>query len=237
MIMVRNEVDAEGRTAHEILHNEILDHSSWHFFQSRSWLDYAKRERRPSAIHYAAFELRYGVEYLLFQLLVLTNESLTQEQYQKCLGDPTKMKKMLSSSDTNYHRLIEFTKICASLDSKIPNLVYWDINRLFKFWGIASEYLHFVGIQALTYREPDWLARAIDRLTEALDAIWKEVTENIGIGLLRPSAMQPEVFSLWKKFSNGELSDVELLSQLKKLQPDLKHRAAVSAMQTFSRPA
>src|SRR5437762_13601654 len=35
------------------------------FFQARSWLDYAKRASSPSAIHYAAFELRYGIEYLL----------------------------------------------------------------------------------------------------------------------------------------------------------------------------
>jgi hypothetical protein len=143
------------------------------------------------------------------------------------------MKKMLGSLGTNYDRLTEFTKISAGLDSKIPKLVYWDINKLFKYWGIASEYLHFVGIQALTYRDPGWLVRSINRLTEPLDAIWKEVTENLGTGVLRPSEMQPEVFSLWEKFSNGELSDVELLSRLKILQPELRQRAVMKVKSSF----
>jgi hypothetical protein len=57
-----NAANFTGRTPDEILNNVIVDSSSWHFFQALSWLDYAKRSQAPSAIHYAAFELRYGVE-------------------------------------------------------------------------------------------------------------------------------------------------------------------------------
>ena len=65
------------------------------FFQALSWLDNAKRSQVPSAIHYAAFELRYGIEYLLFELLVLANKNLTQVEYERCLGDPNEMKRCL----------------------------------------------------------------------------------------------------------------------------------------------
>jgi hypothetical protein len=57
-----------GKSPKEILTNTPVDHSSWHFFQARSWLDYATRKDAPAAIHYAAFELRYGIEHLLFEL-------------------------------------------------------------------------------------------------------------------------------------------------------------------------
>jgi hypothetical protein len=49
----------EGRSADQILANPPVDHSSWHFFQAVSWADLAKRTQKPSALHYAAFELRY----------------------------------------------------------------------------------------------------------------------------------------------------------------------------------
>jgi hypothetical protein len=71
-----------GKSPNEILRNPPLDHSSWHFFQARSWLDYATRENAPSAIHYAALELRYGVEYLVFELLLLASESLSLQEIQ-----------------------------------------------------------------------------------------------------------------------------------------------------------
>jgi len=50
-----------GRSADEIVANVLIDHSSWHFYQARSWLDLARRTDNPSAIQYAALELRYGL--------------------------------------------------------------------------------------------------------------------------------------------------------------------------------
>src|SRR5213075_2723190 len=110
-----------------------LDHSSWHFFQAHSWLDYATREDAPSAIHYAAFELRYGLEYLLFELLVLANESLTPAQYDRCLGNPAEMRRMLKNRGPNYDRLAEFTQAILSLEPNAPKLRYWDLNELFRY--------------------------------------------------------------------------------------------------------
>ena len=154
-------MDFAGRTPDQILGNKVGDNPSWHFFQARSWLDYAQRTQAPSAIHYAAFELRYGIEYLLFHLLVLANGSLTREAYKQCLGNPKAMKKMLKTHGPNYQLLAEFSKTLLSLDPRSPNLVYWEVEKLFQYWGVASEYLHFVGVQNLTYHDLNWYIKAI----------------------------------------------------------------------------
>lgn len=88
-------MDPEGKSADQIIANPRYDYSSWHFFQSKSWLDLAKRTMLPGPIHYAALELRYGIEYLLFELLLLTRKEISEEEYRNCLGKPTAMSKML----------------------------------------------------------------------------------------------------------------------------------------------
>lgn len=111
--------DFTGLTADKILGNPVQDSYSWHVFQALSWIDYAKRNKAPSAIHYAAFELRYGIEYLLFQLLVLKNKFLTRTDYEKCIGDPREMKRRLANLGTNYQKLAEFTEMLLSLDLRL----------------------------------------------------------------------------------------------------------------------
>ena len=217
-------MDAAGKDPNAILKNEFKDHSSWHFFQARSWVDYAKRSQSPSAIHYAAFELRYGIEYLLFELLVLTSESLTELEYERCLGDPKKMKKMLGTQGVNYHKLAEFTQALLSLTPGAPNLIFWNIDELFRFWGIASSYLHFVGAHSLTYGSQEWFIKGIAELDSVLDKLWRDITESYGKGVYRPSNMQPEVRAAWTNFQSGAINRDELILRMRILQPLLNAR-------------
>ena len=39
----------------------------------------AKRTMSVGPLHYSAFELRYGIEYLLFELLTLTKAEITED--------------------------------------------------------------------------------------------------------------------------------------------------------------
>jgi len=141
-------MDPLGKSADQIISQTIsdkLDGASWHFFQSRSLLDLAKRTQRASLIHFAALELRYGIEYLLFELLVLSVEALDEKTYQKCIGDPHEMKKMLGKHGANYEKLAKFTTVVVSLSNPQFKVHVWDIAALFATWGVASEFLHFVG--------------------------------------------------------------------------------------------
>jgi len=214
----------EGRNANQILANQLIDHSSWHFFQAISWLDFAKRTQKPSALHYAAFELRYGIEYLLFELLVLSNRNLTEKEYRKCVGDPHRMKKMLESSEVSYGTLVEFSRILLDLDRDAPKLRFWNLEDLFKYWGTASELLHFVGAHTRTYSDDGWFVRSLARLESVLHPIWTASTTTLGFGLLSRDTMEPEVRQAWEEFSAGTLNEDDLKTRMRIIQPALRER-------------
>jgi hypothetical protein len=213
-----------GKSPDEILTNRPLDHSSWHFFQSRSWLDYATSEHAPSAIHYAAFELRYGIEYLVFELLVLASESLSLREYRQAIGDVKQTKKLLASPARNYAKLAEFTKVIVSVDSDALPVQVWNLDDLFRYWGVASEFLHFLGAHSVSYSQTDWTAKAIARLDSVLNPLWSAITGTIGKALIRPSQMQPEVRQAWIEFKDGTLTKGDLIRRLKIMQPALQMR-------------
>lgn len=217
-------VDTTGKSAEEIVSNRLVDHSSWHFFQASSWLDLAKRTQKTSALHYAAFELRYGIEYLLFELLVLATGGLTEREYQKCLGSPGKMKKMLRSEKVLYDRRFNFTRILMKLDPLSIQLHYWDLDELFCFWGKASELLHFVGAHSLTYNNIQWFIKALAQLESIITEIWRNNDDTIGVGVIIPEKMDPDVKLAWEAYSKGQLSDEELSIRMNLISPILKRR-------------
>jgi hypothetical protein len=218
-------VDAwRGKSPKEILTNTPVDHSSWHFFQARSWLDYATREDAPSAIHYAAFELRYGIEHLLFELLVLVSESLSEREYKQAIGNPKRMKRLLASPARNYAKLAEFAKIVVSVDSYAPPLHFWNLGDLFRHWRVASEFLHFLGPHSANYSQTDWIAKAIATLDSVLTLIWSTITGTVGCAVIRPSQMAPEVLQAWTEFKDGTLAKDDLACRLKIMQPALRMR-------------
>ena len=223
-------MNPEGRSAEQILSNALIDHSSWHFFQAVSWIDLAKRTQRPSALHYAAIDLRYGIEYLLFELLVLTSRGLTEEEYRRCVGDPHALKKALQSSEVSYEKLAEFTRILMSLVPGSPKMRYWKLGELFKYWGISSELLHFVGAHSRTYGSTDWFIKSLARLEEVITPIWTASTTTLGFGLLSRDTMEPEVRQAWEEFSSGTLSEGDLKLRMQIIQPVLRERSRTSRL-------
>jgi len=169
-------------------------------------------------ILYAAIELRYGIEYLLFELLILTKEDLTESEYQKCLRKPDKMKKMLKNAEAPYNKLSKFSKIVLKLTPNVPKLMFWDLNKLLKYLGIASEFLHFVGSQSDTYASQEWLIKSIARLEKPLEDIWQSVTQTAGIGLLKISTMSPTAQDVWGDFLAGKISEESVEFRLKTVQ-------------------
>jgi hypothetical protein len=218
-----------SRSADEIIANILtdeFDHSSWHFFQARSWLDLAKRTDNPSAIQYAALELRYGLEYLLFELLVLKNHFLDEKEYRRCIGHRNEIEKMLKHVGPSYPKLCRFTELVIRTGAtpSYPIIQFWDLGDIAKYWGIASEYLHFVGPHIRTHRNHDWCGAAIARLSEISDKIWQAVTRTAATALLNPANMEPEVRQAWAEFQSGSLSEDELVNRMRILTPILNAR-------------
>jgi hypothetical protein len=168
--------------------------------------------------------LRYGIEYLVFELLVLASESLSLQEYRQAIGNPKQMKRMLASPARNYAKLAEFTKVVVSVDSHAPPLRFCNLNELFRYWGMASEFLHFVGAHSISYFRPDWTPKAIAKLDSVLNPLWSTVTETIGLALIRPSQMEPEVHQSWIEFKAGTLTKDDLFRRLKIMQPGLQAR-------------
>lgn len=161
-------VKLTGLTAEQILANPLLHHSSRHFAQAASWLDYLLRTQKVSAIHYAAIELRYGIEYLLAELLVLNGKLITEAEYQECLGKDgfAGMKGKLGKAGAQYEKLAVFTMMVFSVSSS-PRFTVWNLAALSRSWGIASKYLHFRGSHTRTYADDKWLIPAIAELQGA----------------------------------------------------------------------
>lgn len=217
-------MNPRGLSPTDIWENAMLGHFTRHIFQAAAWLDVARRTKDGPTLHYVALELRYGIEYLLFELLVLTAGGLPESEYRKIIGDPHGMKKKLKSPIHDYERLISFLKIILQVQEDAPKLQYWRLDDLFRSWGIASEYLHFCGAHSYTYEDSDWVSRGIDRLGGVVDEMWATSTSTRGIGIIKPAGMEPEVRNAFERFKSGKLSDEALLHEMKLIHPALRQR-------------
>jgi hypothetical protein len=179
--------------------------------------------------------LRYGIERLLFESLLLASESLTLREYRQAIRNPKRTKKMLESPVRDYTKLTEFTKIVVSLDSYAPPLHFWSLDDLFRYWGAASKFLHFAGPHAVSYSDVAWIAKAIARLDSVLNAVWTNITGTIGNPLMKPSQMPPEVRQAWAEFKDGALSKDDLIRRLKIMQPALQMRRGETGWQPRGR--
>ena len=131
---------------------------------------------QPAAIQYAATELRYGVEFLLFELLVLSGKVMSHRDYRDCLGNAFKDNKAkLSNAGANYEKLAKFTNRVLTRNSGV-RLTEWNLAKLAAAQGVASAYLHFCGTHKRTYEDEQWVIAAYAKLGEALKYPLEEKT-------------------------------------------------------------
>ena len=216
----------EGKTADQILDNPFVPMSTWHVFQALSWVDLAKRRQSASALLYAAIELRYGLEYLLFELLVIANPKLTESEYKECIGSPKKIRKLLETDGRIYAKRAEFTKILLSLESQPLKLRYWDLSEIFRYWGVASSYLHFWGSHNRTNQDLNWSIKGIAEIEKIAETIYSEAQQTLGVGFMSLEGMPPEVKIAWDEFVSDKLSAEDLRIRMKILRPILIKRKA-----------
>lgn len=128
--------DFRNRSAHAIATENVRNESSGYIFRSLSWLDFAERERSSPAFQYAAHDARQGIEQLLFEELVLsTGVSLDRTEYQKCLGNSTKLHAIIRRLSPDREKLATFLQALMSVSNPSLDLVVWDHSRLMRYWG------------------------------------------------------------------------------------------------------
>ncbi len=167
-----------GRSADVIVSENICNESSGYIYRALSWLDLAKRKRSSPAFQYAAHDTRQGIEQLLFEELVLsTGAALSRDEYQKCLGNSTKLHAIIKRLSPEREKLARFTQAIMSVASAPIDLVIWDHGLLMKHWGTVSDYLHWSGAIDETIDSWPWVEEGISKTEQACSYIWRNQTE------------------------------------------------------------
>lgn len=211
-----------GRTAHAIITENVRNESSGYVYRALSWLDLAKREKSSPAFQYGAHDARQGIEQLLFEELVLsTDANLDRSEYQRSLGNSTKLHAIINRLSPDREKLGKFVQaVMATGDLKF-DLMVWNHKLLMKYWGTVSDYLHWAGAIDETINKWSWVEAGIAKTEEACMYIWKNQTER-ETGFMLPSDMHPEIAALWERFKAGSIGAEEVKIACELLQPVLR---------------
>lgn len=205
-----------NRSADSIVSENIRFESSGYIYRALSWLDLTKRHNSPVTFQYAAHDTRQGIEQLLFEELVLSVETkLDREEYEKCIGNSTKLYAIINRLAPEREKLAKFNQAIFSAGTiRIP-LVVWDHKLLMKYWGMLSKYLHWAGAIDETIHVQSWIQAGIRVAEEACLYIWKNQTQK-ETGVMTPDDMHPEIRRLWERYKNGEIGieEVKISSQI-----------------------
>jgi hypothetical protein len=205
----------KGRSAEEILGEHIHFDSAGYFFRAVSWVDYNQRNQSFAALIYACTDARLGLEYLMFEdLIVSTGANLSEEQYQRCTKERNKFTKLIKQLSPDYEKLKDFTRAVIALDPQAPTLIYWNHSELLKSWGKLSNYLHWFGAITRTTDNLSWVQRATDDIAGIIHLIWQKMTAG-RMGLLHTSSMEPRTQEVWIDFKNGKIDFEGLKTRLK----------------------
>jgi len=211
-----------GKTPEEIIDIEYFD-SAGYLFKSMAWLDYFTRGHNFSPLLYACADARHGIEYLLFEeLVVSTGANLSVEEYRRCVNERNRFIKTIAKLTPDYDRLKQFTRIIVALEPAAPKLIDWDHKALMKAWGMLSRYLHWFGARVLTTQKRACLDSAYAEIKGTVEPLWINITSGRS-GIMHPKDMHPTVKDIWNRFRIGEIDEEGAQFQLKFLEPLDKH--------------
>lgn len=210
-----------GRTLDEIVRNDLYFDSAGYLYRSVSWLDDYRRTKNFPSLLYANIEGRMAIEYLLFEILVIgTGASLTLDQYKKCLTDRTKLDKAINRLIPDYESIQTFSALLIEFEPSLPKHLKWDIKELKKYWGVVSEYLHWLGARNLTVEDQTWCHAAYERVEAILVPLWEKLSSGQSM-TMHPDQMTPEVRGVWSDFKAGKIDIDSARIRLKILKPVL----------------
>ena len=199
-----------NRTPEQIITQDVYFDSVGYIYRALSWLDIAKMSDNVCALQYAAHDTRQAIEHLLFEAVILSVSKLSYDDYRKCMGNSTKLHKIVRRLNPDYEKMVQFTQAVMSTDPKAPPILVWDHKRLLKYWGDMSKYLHWVGVPKETYESSEWLKGGIIAVGNAANHIWDNKTSGYS-GIMRTDRMKPDIRLLWERFRNDEI-DLETVT-------------------------
>lgn len=219
--------DFQDRTAEQIVNEPLGSDSARHVHAALSWIDYVKRSSAATALYYAGFHLRLGIEYLWFQIFwAARGASLSAAEYRKAIATATKLYKLIDSRAPDYRKFGEFQQIVAALDSRPhPPTVTWDIDRLKRIHGeCGKRLLHFQGISGGDYLSDAWAIRQLAFLDESAMWIWNTMKSRGNLVVYRPEGLLPSAQSIWEDFRTGRIDAESVRYRLQIVRPIVRLR-------------
>lgn len=197
--------DYRNRSPVQIITEDVHFDSVGYVYRALSWLDVAAREKNACALQYAALDTRQGIEELLFEAVVFSvGGKLDRKEYEKCVGNATKLHKVVHRLNPDFQKLTLFMQAVLSTTPDAPQIEEWDLKLLLEHWGRVSNYLHWAGEPGETFESTEWFENGVAHVERAALHIWEKKTRGYS-GIMMPDGMQPEVRSLWDRFRNGEI--------------------------------
>jgi hypothetical protein len=206
------------RSLQEIVGQDIESDAIGHLHRSMSWL--AQFEKKPAypAFLYACIEARMGLEYLLFEELILsTGAKLTHADYNKCLKDRKKIAKLIKQHSPDLEKLQSFTKAVAELMSPAPRLICWNPKEIERVWGTLSNYVHWSGSKILTTENRQWVADSFSKVKALITPIWEKIVSGQS-GLLHPTDMNKTAHAIWTDFQKNKINIASVKVRLRLMQ-------------------
>lgn len=218
-----------GRTAAEIIAERSYFDSLGCLYRAMSWLDLFERSSSWPTLLYSCIEGRYGIEYLLFEELVVgTGANLSRGDYERCVREPTKLAKAINRLLPDYEKLQQFTSVIVSLAPQVLHIIYWKPKELMKAWGELSKYLHWCGHRLETAENAAWKKGALSDVKNVLTPIWNKVTSGQS-ACMHPDQMRTEIRELWVEFKEGRVDIEGVRIRMNLLRPLLEMKYAQQA--------
>ena len=215
-----------SRTPEEIVGEKLYFDSAGYFYRAMSWLDHFEKNDQFPALLYTCIEARYGIEYLMFEELVIsTGANLTIEEYEECLKNPTKLYNVFRRISPDYDRLQGFAKIIVSLAPGFPKMIQWNLKKLLKSWSTISNYLHWCGSKNNTTELKEWRDNAGVKVRNAVEPIWLNITSGKS-GMMHPKDMHPEIHELWQQYKDNKVDAEGIKIRMAILKPMLESKDA-----------
>lgn len=203
-----------NRSADEILGEKLYFDSAGYLFRAISWLDHFHRNPRYTTLLYACIEGRMGIEYLLFEELVMsTGAKLSREDYERSLKDRNSFTKPIRQLNPDHEKAQEFTRAVAEIEPSAPSLIFWRPRDLEKAWGKLSKHLHWGGARTEAADDPQWLDQAYRDVKQVLVPIWEMMLSGSS-SLFHPDSMKPAVREIWVDFKDGKIDAKSVKARL-----------------------
>lgn len=170
---------------------------------------------------YAAFEMRNGIEQLMFTIIAacLTTR-LTRAVVERCRKKDG-LFTVLSEIESNYTLICKFANALRAEEPRVPKIAEWDIKILKRRWNELSSYCHSP-LVTKDVEQSNWFNDGRELIEEVYDYIVNTISGTAGTGALNFSRGVPSIIrDLREDFLAKKITIEQVIVRLRIIKPVL----------------